>query len=300
MKKITFCFILTVLVLSSVKGQTTLFEDDFESYTDFAISDVGSWTLLDIDGLNTYGFTGATFENSGAAKSFQVFNSTATTPALTASSTSNWEGYNSSLKGMVCFASVPSGGVYNDDWLITPMISLAESGNSLSFWYKACDATYSIEQFTVAISTSGTAPEDFTIISDDPISIANGDISWQQFTYDFPGTYDGSDIYIGIHCTSQDQFGFMIDDFSVATTLSIQDFSMNEIKFSCVDRIVTVSNLNGENNYKVISVTGHTIMTGKTTSNSQKIDGSDLSSGIYIIEISNENSGGVVRKKVAI
>ncbi|MGL6128843.1 MAG: T9SS C-terminal target domain-containing protein, partial [Chryseobacterium artocarpi] len=64
------------LGLCSLNAQTTIFEDSFETYTDFAISNVGNWTLTDVDLAPTYGFEGVEFLNSGEAKSFQVFNST--------------------------------------------------------------------------------------------------------------------------------------------------------------------------------------------------------------------------------
>ena len=53
-----------------MKAQTVLFEDSFETYTDFAIANVGNWTLTDVDLKPTYGFTGITFPNTGVAKSF--------------------------------------------------------------------------------------------------------------------------------------------------------------------------------------------------------------------------------------
>lgn len=299
MKKITLLF--TFLATFSLTAQTIIFEDDFESYTDFAISGVGSWTLLDEDGLNTYGFTGITFPSSGVAKSFQVFNSTSTTPVLTPSATSNWEGYNGSLKGMVCFASVPSGGNYNDDWLISPQITLAASGNTLTFWYKACDATYSIEEFTVGISTTGTAPADFTVVSANPVSIANGDITWHQYTYAFPPTYNNANIYVGINCVSQDQFGFMVDDFSVSTSLlSVDEFAFNACQVSCKDKVVTISNNHGEADYKIYSLTGQTVMEGATRLESLSIDASNLSSGIYVVEVNDSATNAVIKKKIAI
>ncbi|GGG32740.1 T9SS-dependent choice-of-anchor J family protein [Bizionia arctica] len=298
MKKITLLFIL--LITLNVSSQTILFEDGFETYTDFAITDVGSWTLLDVDGLPTYGFTGVTFLNSGSAKSFQVFNATATDPALDPTATSDWTAYNG-MKGMVCFAAVPSGANYNNDWLISPQITLAESGNSLSFWYKACDATYSQERFSVSISTTGTAAADFTVISANPVIIADGDNTWQQFTYDFPVTYDNTSVYVGIHCTSQDQFGFMIDDFSVSTSLlSVEDFEANQIHIACKERVLTLSNIHGSAAYSIYSLTGKKVLSGQTQLESQEINLTNLSSGMYVVEVADSKTNAVNRKKFVI
>ena len=38
----------------NANSQTTLFEDNFDSYTDFAITGFGNWSTLDLDLLNTY------------------------------------------------------------------------------------------------------------------------------------------------------------------------------------------------------------------------------------------------------
>jgi hypothetical protein len=299
MKKITLLFLFTIFAFNFGNAQTNLFFDDFESYTDFAITGVGSWTLTDVDGLPTYGFNGVTFPDTGSAKSFQVFNSTTTSPPLTPSATSNWSGYNS-IKGMVCFAAVPSGGVVNDDWLISPQITLAASGNTLSFWYKGCDATYSNEMFTVGVSTTGTATTDFTIVSANPESVPSGDITWREYTYDL-STYDGQDIYIGIHCVSNDQFGFMVDDFSVDTSLSVDEFGLeNTYHIGCIDKIVTISNIQENVNYKIVSLNGQIVIEGNTQLETLEINASGLASGIYIIEVSDPISNKVVRKKVII
>ena len=61
----------------ALNAQTIIFEDDFESYDNFIIENVGDYTLVDLDGLPTYGFNGVTFDNSGYVGSFIVFNSTA-------------------------------------------------------------------------------------------------------------------------------------------------------------------------------------------------------------------------------
>lgn len=286
MKKITL-LILSVIAFNLSNAQTNLFFDDFESYTDFAISGVGSWTLTDVDGLPTYGFTGVSFPDSGAAKSFQVFNSLATVDPLEASATSNWEGYNST-KGMVCFASVPdiSGG--NNDWLISPQITLAASGNSVSFWYKGCDANYSNEMFTVGVSTTDTDPGSFTIISANPESVPNNDIQWRQFTVDLTG-YDNQDVYIGINCVSYDQFGFMVDDFSVDTTLlGLEEFENNSFTHSYnkdTDVLTLESTDFALEHVEIFNILGQQVINNSLSLNKETINMSDLKDGIYLTKV---------------
>ncbi|WP_422105906.1 choice-of-anchor J domain-containing protein [Winogradskyella sp.] len=285
MKKITL--LLFALALFKLNyAQTNLFFDDFESYTDFAITGVGSWTLTDVDMLPTYGFTGVTFPESGAAKSFQIFNSTTTTDPLTPSATSNWEGYNS-VKGIVCFAAVPSMGQGNDDWLISPQISLAASGNTMSFWYKGCDANFSNEMFTVGVSTTDTAPGSFAIISANPESVPNNDITWRQFTADL-SAYDGQDIFIGINCVSFDQFGFMVDDFSVDTSLSVSDFELNRFSYNYNNELKSL-NLESSNmpmvNVEIYSILGKNVLSKPLSNTLESIDVSKFQDGVYLAKI---------------
>lgn len=211
MKKILLSYFLALGV--SANAQSVIFEDSFEGYTDFAIANVGSWTLTDVDLKTTYGFNGVQFLNSGVAKSFQVFNATTTTPPLTPSATSNWTAKTGN-KSMVAFAS--DSAPWNNDWLISPKIQLIAGGAELSFWAKSCDATYGAENFRVYVSTTGTAVSNFTPITAELTTPK--DATWHKYTYDL-SAYSGKAIHIAIQCTSKDQFGFAVDDFKVMSTI---------------------------------------------------------------------------------
>lgn len=215
MKKLLLS-LLTVAGISAtgvMNAQNVLFQDSFETYSDFEITNVGGWTLTDVDGLTTYGFTGITFPGAYAAKSFQVFNSTATTPPMTSTATSNWTAHTGS-KMMAAFASTEA--PWNNDWLISPQVQLLADGGTLSFWAKSCDATYGLEKFKVYVSTTGTAVADFTAIS--AVITTPSDAAWHEYSYDL-SAYAGQAVHIAIQCTSQDQFGFAIDDFKVVSNV---------------------------------------------------------------------------------
>ncbi|MPS71794.1 MAG: T9SS type A sorting domain-containing protein [Chryseobacterium sp.] len=216
MKKILFSLLaIAGLTTNTVNAQYVVFQDSFESYTDFAISNVGSWTLLDVDNSPSGGFNGITFPNgNGTNKAFQVFNSTTTTPVLTPTSTSNWTA-RTGQKTMTSFYL--SSGASNNDWLISPKIQLAADGGALSFWAKSCDATYGAEKYRVYISTTGTAVADFTPLS--AVQTTPSDVTWHEFTTSL-SAYAGQQVYIAIQCSSTDQFGFAVDDFKVTTSIA--------------------------------------------------------------------------------
>jgi hypothetical protein len=297
MKKLLLA-IFTFTTLSST-AQTVLFQDSFDTYADFIITGIGNWTNTDVDLRPTYGFTGVTFTNSGAPKSFQIFNSTATTPPLTPSATSNWAA-RTGTKAAVCFAAVPAGAVTaNNDWLISPQIQLAATGNTVKFWAKSCDTQFGLEKFRVGVSTTGTAPANFTIISTGNFITNPATAAWVE--YSFPLTaYNGQNVYIGIHCVSDDQFGFAIDDFVVETTdLSVVDFFaanfslypnpttnnfMIQAKNQLIDS-VQVNDINGRI-VKSINLSG--------VSNTS-VDISDLKTGMYFVAVHTDNGSGTTK-----
>lgn len=291
MKK--YLLLSAFLGLYSLSAQTTIFEDSFETYTNFAISGVGNWTLTDVDLKTTYGFTGISFLNSGVAKSFQVFNSTATTPPMTSTATSNWTAKTGS-KMMVAFASTAL--PWNNDWMISPQIQLGSSGNVLTFWAKSCDSTYGNEKFKVLVSTTSTATGSFTLVSANPVS-SPADSAWHQYTYNLDA-YSGQNVYIAIQCTSQDQFGFAVDDFKVTTTGTLATSEVSK-KVSAaavypnpVSDILMINSKEKISNVEIFDISGRKI---NVALDNEKIDVKNLNPGSYIINI--ETKEGKITEK---
>ncbi len=81
------------------------------------------------------------------------FNPATTTPAMTDDPEIQ---PHSGDKFGACFASVPEGGVGNNDWFISSMIE-AGDGASITFWAKSYTDAYGLEQFNVAVSTEGSS-----------------------------------------------------------------------------------------------------------------------------------------------
>ena len=215
-------------VMPSEGGAVTLLEDDFESYDDFIITGIGEWITLDVDGLNTYtGGVGTTadpasYANAGAAMAYQIFNPSTTTPsAATNSDGTDGETRDfdprSGAKYAAAWAAVPGANPANDDWLVSPVLSLGNSNNAVSFWVKAMSNSYGPENYNVGIyvgSGTPTSGADFTIISAASLTAPYG--VWTEDTYDL-SAYNNQDVRIGIHCISADRYMFMVDDFTATT-----------------------------------------------------------------------------------
>ncbi len=201
-----------------VTGQTTnldfnlpasvlVLNDGFESYADFATT-FAPWTLVDVDQSTTYGFSGISFPNSGTAMSYIIFNPTATTPPLEETPAHG---------GSKFAASFAAETAPNNDWMITPQIP---GGGELKFWAKSFTANYGLERFKVGVSTTGTAPENFSIISAG--NYVEAPVDWTEYTYDL-AAYAEQQIYVGIQCVSNDAFIFFVDDVTITGPTSNED-----------------------------------------------------------------------------
>ena len=216
MKKLLLTLLLFVGLATN--AQSTIFQDNFESYQDFAITGIGGWTMRDVDLLTTYVIGTTVFPNNGVPKAFQVFNGQTTTPPIATTTAQDWSGRGGSGKFMCCIAGQPAGTITaNNDWMISPQMTLG-TGNTVSFWAKACTTMYVAEKFSVWVSTTGTLPANFTKISAGA-AITTPGIAYAQYSYPIPTTYNNLPVYIAIKCTSVDRFGFGVDDFKVVGTV---------------------------------------------------------------------------------
>ncbi|RLD34994.1 MAG: hypothetical protein DRI83_07340, partial [Bacteroidetes bacterium] len=187
-----------------------MYSIDFEDEVDWTF-DFTPWMAVDADGLTTYTMTGVTWPNGGEPQAFIVFN-TATTdpPTLDDPDLQPYEGD----KFGACLAAVPDGALGNDDWFISDMVSLGtdSKGASFNFWARTYTDDYGLERFNVGVSTTGTAPADFTIISG--ATYIEAPMAWTEYNYDL-SAYAGMDVYVAIQCVSYDAFIFMIDNLVI-------------------------------------------------------------------------------------
>jgi len=189
-------------------------EIDFEDEVEFTF-DFEPWTTADVDGLDTYGFSTIDFPNEYAIMAYIVFDPLQTTPPM--SDDPEIQPHSGEQFG-ACFASVPSGGAGNDDWFISPQLTL-EDAASFTFWAKSYTDEYGLEKFNVAVSTTTNDPAAFSVISGG--APVEAPMAWTEYSYDL-GSYAGQDVYVAIQCVSYDAFVFMIDDLVVTGAIGPQ------------------------------------------------------------------------------
>lgn len=309
MKKIT---LITFLLISSFGfSQTILFADDFEAQTDFVIdAGITDWLTIDLDGLNTYtgGVDMPDYPNAGAVMAYQIFNPSTTTPSPVTNDETGDSGETRNFdprsgdKYAACWAAVPGALPANNDWLISPSVTLGSEGNLVSFWVKAMSDTYGSENYNVGIYVGTGIPagsSDFTLLNSGVSTAPYPD--WENITFDL-SAYNNMDIRIGIQCVSADRYMFMVDDFEISTTtLGIDDFEdTHNYVISFSDKQVTISSIVDQAKYRIISLSGQIVIEGVSNTETHVIDMTNLSSGIYIVEVTDGNEQRIQHKKVVL
>lgn len=183
------------------------FKDDFEDYQNFALQ-FDPWTLIDADQSETYGISGTYWPNVNEPMAYMVFNPSATTPPMQDAAP------HSGSKFAACIAS--SNGA-NDDWLISPPV---KGGGELRFWARSYVDVVGLERFEVLVSTTGTNPADFSVISGP--GWLEAPAAWTEYVYSL-APYRAQQIYVAIRCVSYDAVMFLVDDFSVSGVSSASD-----------------------------------------------------------------------------
>lgn len=188
------------------------FYDDFSDYDDFT-TDLSPWINIDTHGNGTWGSEGFSWEGESTAFGWMVMNPAATDPDIT--------GDNPAYAGSKYVFSVASNPVTptgeENKWLISPAMTVT-ADSELSFAAKSITDQYGMERMKVYVSTTGTAPEDFTLISEgDFIEIPT---SWTEYSFGL-GDYDGETIHFAVENVSSDAFMMFLDAFTV-TNLDVE------------------------------------------------------------------------------
>lgn len=184
--------------------ETDYFFDDFEDYEAFSI-DFAPWTGYDGDKEATAVLAG-TYMNAGLPQYATIFN-------LMTLGDTYWYEYPvlRPYSGKQCLGIVrTASGNANNDWVITPQLTIGVD-NVVSFMVKGSDTTK--ERYNVGISTTGTNPSDFTMLTSGNYQTV-GYEQWQEATFDL-SAYEGQQVYIAVQCVSSGGFMLMVDDFYV-------------------------------------------------------------------------------------
>ncbi len=140
----------------------------------------------------------------------------------------------------------------HEDYLITPQISVTEGVSDRISFYAASSSTTFIESFDVKLSTTGTAPEDFTVTLGS--EMANGTVpnNYERFIYDL-SAYDSEDVYIAIVATGTNELYLYVDDVvsdAIPSCFAPTDLMVDATTTETADISWTANN--GETEWEVV------------------------------------------------
>ena len=190
--------------------ETITIADDVEGHTYGTINSPGTigWTYIDGDGANTGSFQNIEYTNEGSAMAYIVLDQ-----SQMSGSANTVQGHSGNKFFGSAYARSNSGwggssAVQNNDWIISPELNFTEPF-TFSFWARSYSSQYSSEQFYAAYSTTGTEQNDFTNLNS---SATTTTATWTEYSYTVPANAK----YVAIHCVSNDQYIFCVDDISIS------------------------------------------------------------------------------------
>ncbi|MFW5768182.1 MAG: choice-of-anchor J domain-containing protein [Bacteroidota bacterium] len=178
------------------------------------------------------------------------------------------------------------GALTPDNYLITPQFDITADNLELRFWVAAQDSDWSEENYSVMISTSGTAPADFVSIHSE--TLPAGSDAWSEVVLPLTD-YDGEVIYIAFrHHDCTDQFQIKLDDVSIDFATGNDAISNENLSVfpNPANNNVTVENAENAD-ISIYNMVGQKVVSEKAKSNRESINISDLSEGTYMIRIEN-------------
>ncbi|MGQ1946880.1 M6 family metalloprotease domain-containing protein [Geofilum sp. OHC36d9] len=241
-------------------------DEGFEGYDAFALEMQG-WTQIDKDESPTYGLSDLSFPNEKYTGSFIVLN-----PFYDGLLQSEYDMM--PFNGKYCLAAFSSFNAYNNDWLISPAVTV-ESGDEVSFMARSLTDSYGLETFKVFVSVQESSDDEFVLISDGSEVVP---LDWTRYAYSLDA-YAGKKVKIAINYNSEDHLALLLDDLRMGPVAQnvegapglrsskVLKSNVDKIKRSRVVKVQKQSSLLSED-LTVYSGLGYSVMINDTDAGS--------------------------------
>ncbi|MFN5418495.1 MAG: choice-of-anchor J domain-containing protein [Flavobacteriia bacterium] len=304
-KIIGICAVVALNTNQYFNAQEILFSESFENCSNFSTTSTCNWQFRDLDqSQNIHLIMEADFPNNDAsANSFIVIDQNFLQPSMwmpfipQAFQAQNGSKYLASIANY----GDNSGFVANNELLISPQITLGAANNKISFWAKNL-RQYELNpsRITLGISTTGTATDNFQIITSAPIEISASSqeiLPWVEYTLDIPSTYNNQNVHFSLNIISNTYF-LMIDNINVTaqSSLLVEEQNMDDIQIYPNPTSNEIS-FDGFDLSTCKGITFYSI-TGKIEKKSafmQTISIEDLATGTYLVELEFEGKKVIKR-----
>lgn len=270
---------------------------DFEQCEDFASSGFNpAWRVVDGDGNYIYGFQDVAFPIPADGKAaYIVFNPAMTTPSMSEQPAIAPHG---GERFAACFAASddPSGVAQNNDWLISPKLTLPTADAQMTFFVKSYIGEYGLEKYNVLVSETDDNLESFEMIGTTREAPYE---EWQEVTVDL-SDYAGKDVYLAIQCVSEDAFIFMLDDIIVSKPVSsVAENAVAMLSLypnPATEMIVISSGGSAIEKVDIYNAAGALVYSSPASDSSNfRYNVSSLDAGIYFAKVETSDGAKVMR-----
>ncbi|MCR4827775.1 MAG: choice-of-anchor J domain-containing protein [Bacteroidales bacterium] len=184
-----------------------------------------------------------------------------------------------------------SEGLHPDNWIISPKFHLPNLTAQMSWWERVHSSGWPNEHYGLYISTTGTNPEDFTLIWEGVPLLGE---TWNQRTM-LLNPYCGQDVYIAFrHFNTYNQWALDLDDIVVDGTVGIEDFGKTQVSVwpNPTTGLVNISSADPVKTVEVYNVQGSLV---KSVNGESTLDLRNQPVGVYIVRVTTENTTSVQR-----
>jgi len=181
-----------------------------------------------------------------------------------------------------------------DNYLVTPKFTIPANGATLKYMIgESYNGDGDNEHYEVLVSTTGTNISDFTdVLLEETLTTMN----WVARTISL-NAYAGQSIYIAFrHFNCYDVELLKLDDFGIITSDGVTDNQAGNITVypNPVSTTFVIKNAAGSQ-AKIYDVSGKMIYTAPVTTDNQTVDISNVSAGIYFLELQSSTSKSTVK-----
>jgi len=190
-----------------------------------------------------------------------------------------------------------------DNYLILPQLDIQE-GESLTYFVAGLDPQYSEERYSIVLSETGAAAEDFTTTL---LTDTTSSEFFEEITVELDA-YVGQQVYIAFrHHDVSNQFILRIDDVQYPTTVNdcpilVSVEEQNDLEIGVFPNpaqnqlTITVNTVNSS--ITLTDVTGKVVLEEISLGNKTVLDVSEFQNGIYLLRV--ETASGIETERVVI
>lgn len=194
--------------------------DNFEEYESFIISNIGNWTLADVD-LMTTAYFDISWPHRGEPQAWITFNASKIGADIgNSGEKTEWAAYS----GNQCLVSFIADTDKTDDWLISPRLS--GKAQTISFYIKALNGYP--DSYEVLTSQAQTASNRASFKKVDHAG-RKAPVEWTRIEIELP---EGTNFFAIRHISDTEGFALMLDDITYQSSINI-DLTLEGYNIYC-------------------------------------------------------------------